>query len=110
MRTAVVMMVMALGGCGVVFDTVGCDFRDGSANGPEPRCQERSGIQGNLAFQETCEALGGALEDGGCPDEDEIVFGCSAGADVTDWYYPPKTADDADQECGSSDILDPPGS
>lgn len=108
MRTWLWLGVMGLGGCGVLVDTVGCDFRDGSANGPEPRCQERSGLQGNLAFQETCETLGGELVDGGCPDEDQIVFGCELGADVVDWYYPPKTAADADQDCDGESILDAP--
>jgi len=108
MRTWMWPLMVSLGGCGVVFDTVGCDFREDSANGPEPRCQERSGLQGNIAFQETCDTLAGELVDGGCPDEDEIVFGCQQGADVIDWFYPPKTMDDADNECGSSTILDPP--
>ena len=99
---------LALSGCGGA-NGVGCDFRevkDGLNNGPEPRCQERTGFQA-LSFGPACAALNAKVVDGGC-SRDGIVFGCRIGAEVTDWYYAPKTRDNAASECGSKTVLDPP--
>lgn len=87
----------------------GCDFRtvkDGLNNGPEDRCQERRGFQG-FGFEATCKGLGATAVPGGC-DTSTVVFGCDLGGGVIDWYYPPKTRDDAPQECGSDKILEAP--
>lgn len=91
-----------LTGCGVT-DAVGCDFRGGSVNGPEDRCQERSGVSA-ASFGATCEALGGEVLDGGCP-RDGAVGECDLGAQgdgthVYDVYYSPTTVDQARSECG----------
>ena len=88
---------------------MGCDFRnieDGLNNGPEDRCQERSNLQ-SAGFDAVCEGLGGDAVEGGC-DTADIVFGCVIGPDVVDWYYPPKTLDDAQNECAGDEIIDPP--
>jgi len=87
----------------------GCDFREvkeGLNNGPEPRCQERLGLQG-FGFEATCKGLGAKAVPGGC-DTSTVVFGCDLGSGVTDWYYPPKTRDDAAQECGNDKIVEKP--
>jgi hypothetical protein len=83
---------------------IGCDFREGSLNGPEDRCQERRGFQ-SMGYGGACEAAGGETLDDGCPRED-IVGGCDLGQDVFDWYYPPTTVDDIN--CDSGEVLDPP--
>ena len=82
--------------------TTGCDFRKDSVNGPEPRCQERSGLQGGETFAATCSALSGEALDGGCPVEG-IVAGCALQADesVIDWYYAPKTVADVEADCAN---------
>src|SRR4051812_34279742 len=85
---------------------IGCDFRDGSLNGPEDRCQERRGFQ-STGFGPPCEASGGKPLDDGCP-RDGIVGGCDLGQDTFDWYYSPTTVDDIN--CDSGDVLDPPES
>ncbi len=88
---------------------VGCDFReveDGLNNGPEDRCQERTGLQA-VSFGPACSALSAKVVEGGCPTEG-IVFGCQQNADVVDWHYAPTTRDQAEQECRSQTILDPP--
>lgn len=108
LTAVVVSSLLALSGCS---NAVGCDFREveegGLNNGPEPRCQERVNLQA-LSFGPACAGLGAKVVEGGCPNEG-IVFGCSQGADVVDWYYAPKTrAADAEQECGNDPIVDPP--
>ena len=52
-------------------------------------------------------AFGATAVPGGC-DTSTVVFGCDLGGGVIDWYYPPKTRDDAPQECGSDKILEAP--
>lgn len=105
----VVVSSLALTGCSTA---VGCDFReveDGLNNGPEPRCQERTGFQA-ASFGPACAALSAKVVEGGCP-RDGIVFGCEVsggGGDVVDWYYPPKTRADAETECGSEKLRDAP--
>ncbi len=101
-----VSSLLALSGCS---NAVGCDFReveDGLNNGPEPRCQERLNLQA-LSFGPACAALSAKVVEGGCPHEG-IVFGCAQNADVIDWHYAPLTRADAERECGSQAILDPP--
>ena len=85
---------------------IGCDFREGSLNGPEDRCQERRGFQAP-AFGPSCAAAGGETLDDGCPRED-IIGGCDLGQDVFDWYYPPTAVDDIN--CDSGEVLPPPES
>jgi hypothetical protein len=80
----------------------GCDFRDGSVNGPEPRCQERTGAQ-SAGFDAMCESLGGTAVDGGCPT-DGIVAGCDlsvagTAGEIFDWYYAPETAETVAVTC-----------
>lgn len=78
----------------------GCDFREGSANGPEPRCQERTMLQAS-GFGAVCEGLGGTAVDGGCPSEG-IVGGCTTDAGtgtITDWYYDPITEAEIQETC-----------
>lgn len=96
-----VLSALGVVGCDVG-PGVGCDFRDGSANGPEPRCQQRDGADA-AAFAGSCEALGGEVIDGGC-DTTGSVGGCEISGDnplttVIDFYYPPLTAADAQAEC-----------
>ncbi len=106
----VVMSSFLLTGCS---SAVGCDFRevkDGLNNGPEDRCQERTGLQA-ATFGPACAALSAKVVEGGCPHEG-IAFGCEVsggGGDVIDWYYAPKTrAANAESECGSQKIVDAP--
>ncbi len=117
MRTIIALLsaVVACTACAIPGSdaVVGCDFRDvdeGLNNGDEARCQERTGL-GATGFAATCEGLGGTASDDGC-DRDGIVFGCNLGEsgneDVIDWYYAPKTADDATLECGGDTIVDAP--
>ncbi len=90
-------------------EAVGCDFRTvegGLNNGPEDRCQERTGVQA-IGFDAACEGLGGDAIAGGC-DRDGIVFGCAIGPDVVDWHYAPTTLEEAESECGSDEIVDAP--
>lgn len=106
--------LIALPACDVGGEAVGCDFRDapegGLSNGPEPRCQERSGI-GARTFGPSCESVGGAVVEGGCP-RDGIVFGCDLGDSgtdpVIDWYYAPLTDADTETYCGSDEIVAAP--
>jgi len=89
--------------------TTGCDFRKDSVNGPEPRCQERSGLQGGQTFATTCEGLEGEAIDGGCPKEG-IVLGCALQDDesVIDWYYAPKTKEEVMADCeNDGEIVEP---
>lgn len=105
----VVVSASLFSGCS---SAVGCDFRDvkdGLNNGPEPRCQERTGIQATT-FGPSCAALSAKVVDDGCP-RDGIVFGCEVsggGGDVVDWYYAPKTRANAEIECGNEKILEAP--
>jgi hypothetical protein len=83
---------------------VGCDFRDGSVNGPEDRCQDRDGLDAGV-FGTTCEQLGGEVIDGGC-DTSDALGGCdisegSSATTVINYYYPPMTEADAIAECDS---------
>ncbi len=104
-------LLLALAGCdfGVV---VGCDFRADSVNGPEPRCQERSGLSSAI-FGEFCEALEGEQVKGGCPEPELIVAGCDIGAQgdgtrVIDWFYPPTTRDEVVADCADEGtVVDP---
>jgi hypothetical protein len=83
---------------------IGCDFRKDSVNGPEPRCQERSGIQASTAFGPTCATIQGETLDDGCP-RSGAVAGCDISGDgtVVDWYYAPKTKDDVTKDCADDD-------
>jgi hypothetical protein len=95
---------LVLSGC-----DAGCDFRNvqaGLNNGPEDRCQERKGLQG-FGFEATCKSLNATAVPGGC-DTTGAVFGCDLGQGVIDWYYPPKTRENAAQECGNDTVIDPP--
>ena len=96
-------LLMVLSSCGGA-NGIGCDFRAGSLNGPEARCQERRGVQAP-AFGPACAAAGGEKLDDGCP-RDGIVGGCDLGQDVFDWYYAPTTVDEI--TCDSGEVLDPP--
>lgn len=105
MKTTIVIIGIAsllLGplACALGGGTTGCDFRDGSVNGPEPRCQERSGLQGGTTFSTTCSALSGKAIDDGCPRAG-IISGCDISGDgtVIDWYYAPKTVDEVAKSC-----------
>jgi hypothetical protein len=86
---------------------VGCDFREGRLN-PEPRCQERLGLQ-SAGFDAVCEGLQADSVEGGCPTEG-IVAGCAVeggGTDVVDWFYAPKTREEVEADC-DTEVLDPP--
>lgn len=108
--SAVALTVLLVASPGCIGSTTSCDFREHSVNGPEPRCQERSGIQGGAAFKASCEALQGEAIDGSCP-QDGIVLGCDISGDgtVVDWYYAPKTEDDVKADCESDhgEIVNP---
>lgn len=93
---ALVTLLLAPAGC-ISDDAIGCDFRNRGDN-PEPRCQERSGIQASEVFGATCDSLGGESLDGGCP-EAGLVAGCEIGDDVVDWYYEPFTTAEIQQRC-----------
>lgn len=96
---AVSLLCAAPLGCDIG-GTVSCDFRDGSVNGPEPRCQERSGIQASSSFKAFCDGLQGKSIDGPCPDSP--VLGCDISeveGKVIDWYYAPKTEAEIQQQC-----------
>ena len=112
---ALLLLPLTLSGC-LVAGTIGCDLRvDSAVNGPEDRCQERTGLQGNALFGGFCEVLGGDEVKGGCPT-DGIVAGCdiSEGAGVTggviDWYYEPTTLEEVEADCASDDgvVVDAP--
>lgn len=100
MRPALVILasLVLASGC----NTASCDLRDGSVNGPEPRCQERDAFQAIGSVFGFCEALGGDSVDGTCPDKDEQVLSCRlsqfAGS-VVDVYYQPLTRQEAEAEC-----------
>jgi hypothetical protein len=115
MKTRSLLLALGLGAaslssaCGVE-GAVGCDFREGGANGAEDRCQERSGL-GAPVFSAACETLQGTVVEGGCPREG-IVVGCQVGEEgdgtpVIDWYYAPMTREEVEtQKClGSREEL-----
>lgn len=102
---------LVLSGCGVFGGSSACDFREGSSNGPEPRCQERVDTISAEVFKGACTAAGGKPSDGTCPREG-VVAGCMIGVQgdgskVNDWYYAPKTRADVMNECGSDPFLEP---
>lgn len=91
-----------LSGCGILASS-SCDFRDGGANGSEPRCQERVDSLAAEAFKATCGVAQGASANGKCP-RTGAVGGCEIGTQgdgskVNDWYYPPKTRAEVEMEC-----------
>ena len=99
-----IAVLPALTGCG---NAVGCDFRADSVNGPEDRCQERSGLSAS-SFSGACEALQGEVLDGGCPREDAVAE-CSLGlqgdgTEVIDVYYAPMPVDEAESACGDDEF------
>jgi hypothetical protein len=100
--SALILVVAGTVSCGGP-NGVGCDFREGSLNGPEDRCQERRGLQ-STAFGPACEASGGVVIEDGCPREG-IIGGCDLGQDVFDWYYAPTTVEDINCD---TEVLDPP--
>lgn len=112
MRT---FLFLVLSGCGVVAGNTGCDLRvETAANGPEDRCQERTGVQGNALYGSFCEVLGGEEVKGGCPDDGKVVgcdlsAGFSATGKVIDWYYEPMARADAEAACADDDgeIVEP---
>lgn len=94
---------MSLVGCGGVLGSSSCDFRDGGANGPEPRCQERVQTLAAAAFKGACAVAQGVSADGACP-RTGAVGGCEIGTQgdgskVNDWYYAPKTRDEVQMQC-----------
>lgn len=110
MRIAVVVASLSLSSllaaCG---EPVGCDFRADSVNGPEDRCQERSGLSGPQ-FSGMCEGLQGEVVEGGCPREDAVAE-CNTGTQgdgspVIDVYYEPMTVEEAERECGDGDFTE----
>ena len=90
-------------GCGALGGSSSCDFRNGSVNGSEPRCQERVGTLTAEAFKGTCKVAGGVSADGQCPRTGS-AGGCFLGAQgdgskVNDWYYSPMTSDEVKAQC-----------
>jgi hypothetical protein len=106
---ALLVASTALPACSLPGGAVGCDFREGSVNGPEARCQERTGAQ-SAGFDAMCASLGGDAVDGGCP-MDGVVAGCTAAApagDITDWYYEPTTMEEITADCeGEGEVIEP---
>lgn len=96
-------LALLLAGCGSA-EGSGCDLRED--DDLEPRCQERTGLQGLPVFGATCDAIGGVSLEGGCPREG-IVLGCvigsEAGGEVIDWYYEPMTREAVEAECERED-------
>lgn len=94
-----VALTLFLAGCGGG-EGSGCDLRE--EDDLEPRCQERTGLQGLPVYAATCDAVGGVSLDGGCPREG-IVLGCVLGSEasgeVIDWYYEPMTREAVEAEC-----------
>ncbi|MES2641273.1 MAG: hypothetical protein V4850_17415 [Myxococcota bacterium] len=98
-----------LAGCGAFDSAIGCDFREGSSNDPEPRCQERTGVQAT-GFDVTCEGIGAIPVEGGCPTEG-IVAGCDITAagttgEVIDWYYAPETLETVTANCTGGTVIE----
>ncbi|MFT3840624.1 MAG: hypothetical protein QM723_26785 [Myxococcaceae bacterium] len=85
-----------------------CDFTMSTT--PEARCQERLDTIDAAVFKQACTASKGTAGDGACPTASR-VGGCflgkqGDGSSVNDWYYPPKTKDDAMHDC-SGTFLNP---
>lgn len=106
-------LLFSLGGCGVLLGSSACDFRGGSVNGPEPRCQERVETISAEAFKGACGVAGGQSTTGTCPRAGS-VGGCEIGTQgdgskVNDWYYAPKTREEVQTECSrdSAKFLEP---
>lgn len=98
-----------LSGCGALGGYTACDFREGSLNGKENRCQERNGISATT-FKGACSASGGKPSDGRCPGTG-VVGGCNLGmqgdgTEVFDWFYTPMTQAQAKSECGSNGFVE----
>ena len=101
---ALVTVSFAACGAGIVGS---CDFRDGSVNGAEPRCQEWSSSP-TFGLPDTyklaCDSAKGKYATTGCP-RTSIVAGCQLtagdGSKVYNWYYAPKTVDQVTTECQS---------
>ncbi len=107
----VAVSAVVLSGCGIFSGSSACDFREGSSNGPEPRCQERVETVSADVFKAACGVAGGKSSDGKCPREG-VVAGCMIGVQgdgskVNDWYYAPKTRSEVMSECGSDPFLEP---
>lgn len=110
---ALCSVLLVAGGCGGLLGSSSCDFRDGSVNGPEPRCQERVDTLAADAFKGACAAAMGKSATGACPRAG-AVGGCEIGTQgdgskVNDWYYAPKTREEAQMECSrdSAKFLEP---
>ncbi len=102
---------VVLSGCGAFGGSSFCDFRQGSSNGPEPRCQQRVNTISAEVFKGACTAAGGMPSSGTCPREG-VVAGCfigtqGDGSKVNDWYCAPKTRADVMSECGNDPFLEP---
>lgn len=81
-----------------------CDFRSGSVNGAEDRCQERLGVA-RKPVMAACTNVGATPVDGPCPTDDAIgqcvlTTGIN-GRHVVDWFYTPADADDVRINCFS---------
>ena len=121
LSSACLVLASLAWGCGG--SNVGaCDYRQGSSNGPEPRCQEmRSSTPGSVeSFLAACRTAGANPIEGECPRED-MVAGCDEGAlpdgtSAIDWYYRSpaneegitvvESRDDVDLMC-DGDVVDP---
>ena len=92
---------------------VHCDFRKGSSNGPEDRCQELvpGAPQAGEMHKAACLTAQATPGDGLCPREG-VVGGCDLGkqldgTETRDWYYAPMTREEARSSCGDDTPLDP---
>lgn len=110
-RIAIVAVgLISMVGCGGAANSYHCDFR--MSENQEDRCQERSndipggGQVSAEAFKGTCEAVQGDSGNGLCP-RDGAILGCDFGAagaeTVMDWYYEPKSREEAERECTADD-------
>ena len=102
--TFTALLTATLGACGGGI-AGSCDFRAGSANGPEPRCQEwtNSPTPGLPdTYKVACDQAKGKYGRAGCP-RDGIVVGCQLtagdGSKVNNWYFPPTTVDKVKTDC-----------
>lgn len=106
-RAAAALLISAiLFGCDVGDVTTACDFR--AEEKSLPRCQERSGLMLDGAFESLCTSGKGTFIDGACPT-DARIGGCEldsgdAGRNrVVDWYYAPSTEADVKAKCVDED-------
>jgi hypothetical protein len=111
MRFGWVVLGLGVGGCGLGTQTGSCDFREGSLNGAEPRCQERVDTIEAETFKAACDASGGEPADGECSREG-VVAGCMIGkqgdgSEVIDWYYAPKTVEEVESDCDDGELRQP---